>query len=411
MSAILSYEQESANKLRKFMIKYAALYIVALSLYYIRKDYLLHPELFAEFLICRLSVVFVTITVVALLKFNKITSYLGVQVLCSAVSIVTSLTILYMIYRINDPMSPYWGGFPIIVTAISIGFVFSWPFYIFNLIVAIVPYYIISTFYYFVEQKEEYFSNPSNLLGLVVVCTIGRWFYTELSKSEYNNRIQLKLLASQVSHDIRSPVSALNIIYGTLNEISEEKKSIIRDATERINNIANDLLNKGKTEASQEESVIISVVDEIKSLILEKRYQYKYNENIELILKNENEIRGYIKINASLFKRAISNLINNSVEAIGTKNGKVFVSVAESQENILIQIQDDGPGMPEQIINQIGTLGLTTGKKNQFNNSGLGIYFSKNTIEMFNGTFLIETKRGSGTTINIKLPKFKKYFA
>lgn len=404
MNSLLSYEEECANKLRTFMIKYAAIYIVALSLYYIRKDYLLHPTLFTEFLICRLLVIFITISVVLLLKNKKFSSYISVQILCSLVSTATSLTILYMIFRINDPMTPYWGGFPIIITAISIGFIFSWPFYFFNLSIAIVPYYTISTIYYFIEKKEEYFSNPSNLLGLVVVCTIGRWFYSELSKSEYENRIQLKLLASQVSHDIRSPVSALNMIYATLNEISEEKKSIIRDATQRINDIANDLLSRGK----QNENVYISIHHEINSLIEEKKFQYKDKVNIEFVVQIENDETAYANINGTNFKRAISNLINNSVEAIGANKGRVLVKIKTNIDVINIWIEDDGPGIPDEIIQQVGLLGVTHGKENTFNGSGLGIYYTKKSILDCGGTFEVEANIKKGTRVKISLPKYSK---
>ena len=58
-------------------------------------------------------------------------------------------------------------------------------------------------------------------------------------------------LSSQVSHDIRSPLAALNMIVGSLDVLPEEKRQIIRNATQRINDIANQLLQKGKDPVSE----------------------------------------------------------------------------------------------------------------------------------------------------------------
>src|SRR5262249_13643075 len=70
----------------------------------------------------------------------------------------------------------------------------------------------------------------------------------QLRKSKEDN-IRAKAtmeIAAQVSHDIRSPLSALNMIMGTLQSLPEEKRLIIRNATQRINDISNQLLQKAK---------------------------------------------------------------------------------------------------------------------------------------------------------------------
>ena len=63
-------------------------------------------------------------------------------------------------------------------------------------------------------------------------------------------------IASQVAHDIRSPLTALNIVIETLNKLPEDKRIIVRSATQRINDIANDLLARGKS--AQKEKVFFS---------------------------------------------------------------------------------------------------------------------------------------------------------
>lgn len=60
------------------------------------------------------------------------------------------------------------------------------------------------------------------------------------------------LVASQVAHDIRSPLSALNMVSSALSDVPEEKRLIIRNASKRINDIANQLISKVKESHSKQ---------------------------------------------------------------------------------------------------------------------------------------------------------------
>ena len=91
-------------------------------------------------------------------------------------------------------------------------------------------------------------------------------------------------VASQVAHDIRSPLTALNMVVGVLDEIPEEKRIVVRSAIQRINDIANDLLSRGRNSSSIDSqqidksleidsvAMLSSLVD---SLVSEKRIQYR----------------------------------------------------------------------------------------------------------------------------------------
>jgi signal transduction histidine kinase len=67
------------------------------------------------------------------------------------------------------------------------------------------------------------------------------------SKAKSSILESLEAQSKQVAHDIRSPLSALSMIVGTLKDLPEEKRILIRNATQRINDIANGLLQKSKS--------------------------------------------------------------------------------------------------------------------------------------------------------------------
>lgn len=225
----------------------------------------------------------------------------------------------------------------------------------------------------------------------------------------------LAKLAAQVSHDIRSPLAALNLIYGNLGEISEEKRLLIRRSVQRINDIANDLLTRGKNTAGvdhnsfelESSNCILSV--EIDSIVSEKRIEFREKLNIDISFLNPEATYGiFAQINSIELKRVISNLINNSVEAIAEDSGVVSISMNADASHAWIVIRDNGPGIPEPILSKLGEIGASSGKENSPSGSGLGIYHAKKTIKALGGEILIASKdNGRGTVITIRLPRSK----
>lgn len=234
-----------------------------------------------------------------------------------------------------------------------------------------------------------------------------------LIKEKEEQRVQAKLgrMASQVSHDIRSPLSALNMITSTLDEVSEDKRAIIRSSIQRINDIANDLLKKGKSpqtdvtiESTQQTKADSLLTSAVESILSEKRVQFKNKIKIQISLDTSKAYGIFVAINESEFKRVLSNIINNAVEAIGDKTGVVNLTLEKQNDSAVIKITDNGPGIPEKILVKLGKESVSFGKENSDSGSGLGVLHAKNTIESYAGSFSIQSMQGKGTTITLSLP-------
>lgn len=234
-------------------------------------------------------------------------------------------------------------------------------------------------------------------------------------------------VATQTSHDIRSPLSALSMVVGTLSEIPEDKRILIRNATQRINDIANDLLQKGKKNiilplTSTEQDLTEDNPSQIEKftgsieyiptlvdmLVSEKRMQYREYYDLEIAIDSNSSFGAFSMVNSIELKRALSNLINNSVEALTNHQGKVNVGVKkillEQSEKVEIFIQDNGRGIPSSIQNKLGKMGVSYGKSGTESGSGLGIYHAKKTIDLIGGSFQIKSNKTIGTLIQIILP-------
>lgn len=225
-------------------------------------------------------------------------------------------------------------------------------------------------------------------------------------------------LAAQVAHDIRSPLSALNMVASTLTEISEEKRLIIRNASNRINDIANVLLQKGKdlSNVTTKESLIAqnrgraepamlsSLID---SILSEKRVQLRDRPNINLETDLTQGYGLFSRIDTLELSRTISNLINNAVEALVEDQGNILMTLSDDEKigaNV-ITIKDTGRGIPAELLKRIGTKGLSTKAQSSESGSGIGVFYARKAIEDFGGTFDIESEVNLGTKIKIMLPK------
>ncbi len=232
-----------------------------------------------------------------------------------------------------------------------------------------------------------------------------------LFKIEKENVERMSVLAAQVSHDIRSPLMALNVIVSELDKMPEEKRILVRSAVQRINDVANQLLQGTRVQhektpiqpTNQYPAILLSTV--IDYLVTEKRVQFREKQNICIEADLSQSYGLFARINQNELKRVLSNLINNSCEAFDNECGKVTIALRGYSKKITITVMDNGKGIPEHILGKLGEKGISYGKDGSHSGSGLGIFHAKKTIEQFQGTFVIQSKANHGTLITMTFSK------
>lgn len=223
----------------------------------------------------------------------------------------------------------------------------------------------------------------------------------------------------QVSHDIRSPLAALNSMLTQLEQIPEAQRVLMRSAVQRMNDIANQLLEKGKKIEKQvevREDVYVFADSEtmlstqllsplIDSILSEKRLQFREKQGVNIDSDLNLGYGLFARVDVTQLKRTISNLLNNSVEALKDGIGYVKLTLESSPATVCVIITDDGVGIPKQVLEKLGQFRVSYGKENSDSGLGLGVYHAKKTINGFGGKFKIESTLGIGTKITIELPK------
>lgn len=217
----------------------------------------------------------------------------------------------------------------------------------------------------------------------------------------------LAQLSVQVSHDILSPLAALEVAAGDVSQLPETKRVLIRNAVGRIRDIADNLLDKNRVQSLGVESPNKSPSSQllsnlIESLVTEKRLQFRSRTEIDIeALIDAASYRISAQVQPVEFTRLLSNLINNAVEAIEASQGSVRVGLFARDGRAIVSVKDDGKGIPPEILRKLGQRGETYGKSG---GSGLGVFHARATAESWGGSLEIASEVGKGTTVTLNLP-------
>jgi len=244
----------------------------------------------------------------------------------------------------------------------------------------------------------------------ILILGIDLWGDHLFTHENLRTTSELGKLASQVAHDIRSPLAALEMISDDLSGVPEETRVVLRGAVGRIKDIANGLLSAHKS-VHQGWSVSVSEEREemssqhlralIDGLLSEKRFQYRQRPEIAIDFASGPEVYGlFSSLPPVEFKRVLSNLVNNAVEAFDGL-GRVCVSLEASGGEARIVVSDNGKGIPPAILTQLGQRGATHGKSG---GAGLGLYHARKSVERWGGRLWMTSDLGVGTSVSIVVP-------
>jgi len=213
---------------------------------------------------------------------------------------------------------------------------------------------------------------------------------------------------NQVAHDIRSPLTSLAIIAESCKHIPESDRITLRKIATSIGDIANNLSTRYKPDDPQTHTAgqIVQLIPAslaLSEILSEKKYQYKHSP-VKFNYSIEQDANfTFIKVEPIEFKRMISNLVNNAVEAFEGKACKVNLELKLNGKLVEIVIQDNGKGIPKDVLDKImNDIAVTSGKND---GSGIGLAQVRETLQRNQGKLSIDSKVGKGTKITITFPK------
>lgn len=243
-----------------------------------------------------------------------------------------------------------------------------------------------------------------------------------LNRNELEQAIEeLKLLNTEknrllgmVAHDLRGPIYNITGVvqllesseqYSKFDESDAQLIELIKKSCENALEVINDLLDAAKldNDGIDGEMEVCNVSDIVKDVI--RLYQSRATQkNIAIsFFKPSGTID--IAISKEKMNRAIGNLLSNAIK-FSHKNETINVTVAKTENHVLISVSDNGVGIPtadRAIIFDKFTKAKRPGTDGE-KPVGLGMSIVKQIVEAHKGTIWLESEVGKGTTFYIELP-------
>lgn len=213
-------------------------------------------------------------------------------------------------------------------------------------------------------------------------------------------------------HELRTPMTSIrgySDMLGAMGELSDMQKQfldVIKVNTKRMEGLLADVsyinkIRKGTLKISAK-------MDMYKNLAmrLEKDFQPLAEElGRDLIVETASGLP-FLNIDGDLFTVAIGKLIENGLRYTPAEGGQVRIMAKADGSDLLITVEDNGIGMSDEEIAQLGTIYFRSDRDEvrEYKGSGLGIPIAFGMVEMMGGTIQVESTLDEGTRFTVRMP-------
>lgn len=261
---------------------------------------------------------------------------------------------------------------------------------------------------------DDYLTKPVNPDELI------KSIRTRLNKNlEIRKRLDglRTTITKSLPHEMRTPLVSIIGYAEILTDLfkADENKQAFEFAEEiyksglRLNRLIQNFIMYTKLESLDSEvsssNIKLNPVNISKNFIediaVKKAQEYKREQ--DLILNIEQTT---LSVDLNDFSILLEEIIDNAFKF--SYEGSAITLKTSNKENLFeIILQDNGRGMTEQQINSVGALQQFERNVFEQQGAGMGLIISKKIVERYGGKFILESKKGSGITVKIKLLRLK----
>lgn len=219
-------------------------------------------------------------------------------------------------------------------------------------------------------------------------------------------------LAAGIAHEINNPVAVMVEEAGWMQDLLEEEElkqsrnldefqqslSQIRTQGSRCKQITHKLLSFArKTDPRPQCVQLNNLIDEVVSLC-QQRARYS---TVKIITEFDPDLP-HINVSPTEVQQVVMNLINNSLDAIDGRGGTIRVKTSFTGEYVVVDVADDGPGIPDAYLPRVFDPFFTT--KPVGKGTGLGLSICYGIVTKMGGKISVNSAIEMGTTFHIQIP-------
>jgi len=207
--------------------------------------------------------------------------------------------------------------------------------------------------------------------------------------------VAIGTLAAGTAHALGTPLSTMSVLLSDTEHLSPEDTQLLKEQVKRCRRSLDQLTGfYHKSEQQDQQETIARMQSEIADYIVNIHPKAP-------IVFNTQTACADLMINHDLtIRHAIINIIENAIRAANSEVSVSFALDERQSDMLLIDIEDDGPGIPAQVMENMGEPFISTKQGNM----GLGIFLANASIQRHNGTIEMYNKPGGGARTLIRVP-------
>jgi signal transduction histidine kinase len=235
----------------------------------------------------------------------------------------------------------------------------------------------------------------------------------DAANSELRRLAQLKTsFVSTAAHELKTPLAIIQgyadtLLEGALGDLADPQRealATLRQSTDRLLGIVNNLLDLARLEAGRMElvmntldlgAIVKAAARELRPLFVAAQQQLHVSLGPDLPAVLCDEARAF---------QILANLLSNASKY--TPRGgviRVCAAVADDPGELVVSVQDNGVGIPLAEQPQLGRLFFRSSTANQVSarGIGMGLHITQSLVQLHGGRFWFESVEGHGSTFNV----------
>lgn len=221
---------------------------------------------------------------------------------------------------------------------------------------------------------------------------------------------------SMASHELRTPIAAikgftslfLDNAFGPFQGVAREKMNVVFMLTERLGELVEDLLDVSRIEQGRMKVDLAPVQpEEIVAQVMEELETNAKSKNLAFEFKKPESPLPKIEADAARLKQVLVNIFGNAIKY--TPQGSVTISAYVEEDMVKIKCTDTGLGMSAEARERLFEkfYRIKTDKTTGIPGTGLGLWITKQLVELQKGRIFVDSIEGVGTQMTVVFPPMR----